>query len=167
MESLINKLKYSINTNNTTPNSLYFQMATIGLTNSAEVRTVVFRGLYLDSFIKVITNKNSNKIIELTKNKYCQICWYFPVTREQYRIDCSVEIIDSSSKDNLLIKERKDTYYQLSDKSKEEFNTKSLIDVEDKNKTEVPENVVLLLLLPEIMSIDIKKECNTKTYSKY
>jgi hypothetical protein len=84
---------------NRKPQSLWFQMATIGLDGLPKVRTLAFRG-FLDNFIPsnecfmvIAVDKRSRKVKELQKNDKAEICWYFAETREQLRITIEAFLI--------------------------------------------------------------------------
>ena len=63
----------------------WVQLATIGLDNSPRVRTVVFRG-WTDSYeMKILTDKRSQKFIELESNNNVEICWLFHESKCQFR----------------------------------------------------------------------------------
>ena len=147
-------LKQSIRRNKRFRENRYFQISTIGLDSSPANRTVVFRGFTKDSdSIKVITDSRSKKLEEIKVNALCEICWYFSVTREQFRIRAKAEIFDQPCSN-----ERHVTWSELSESAKEQFfwtapgrpiestvyESKPDLVVEDG----VPETFVLLELQP-------------------
>ena len=147
-------LKRSIRRNKRFRENRYFQLATIGLDGSPANRTVVFRG-FTESFgsIKVITDYRSQKLEEIRSNPSCEICWYFSVTRDQFRIRAEATIVDQSESE-----ERLSTWRELSDSAKEQFSwpapgqpIESFVNESQQElvvEHGVPETFVLLCLQP-------------------
>jgi hypothetical protein len=79
---------------NSLPEHKYIQIATVS-DGSPRCRTVVFRG-FQETNLLIFTDKNSEKIKELVMNPKAEICWYFPISREQYRIRGQVSISNDS-----------------------------------------------------------------------
>lgn len=94
------------------------QLATV-FNGQARCRTVVFRGFLTENEILIFTDRNSNKIQELTLNASAEICWYFPISREQYRIRGQISISDDSE----LIKK---SWKSLSENAKKGFAQENL-----------------------------------------
>lgn len=122
----------SIVYNSTLPFALYFQLATINGTMPA-VRTVVYRGFF-GEMIKVTTNLHTAKVEQIKLNPYIETCWYFPLSREQYRIKHNTLIIGDTGlinkdaykgdlKDEDFLNERQSTWDKMSPESKKEFLT--------------------------------------------
>ena len=110
-------LKKSIRKNKRLRENRYFQLATFSKYGFPANRTVVFRGFAKDSHsIKVITDSRSKKLEEIKSNTSCEICWYFNITREQFRIRTQGRISDQSCSD-----ERLGTWSELSGSAKEQF----------------------------------------------
>jgi pyridoxamine 5'-phosphate oxidase len=83
--------------------SKYFQLATVSAQGMPSVRTVVYRGMSADNII-MVTDNRSEKMQHLRAQPHAEIAWYFPLTREQFRIfgrvvtiDCSAEEADAES----------------------------------------------------------------------
>ena len=68
----------------------YLQLATLGLDGRARNRSVVFRGFGPASEVLILTDARSTKIAELAREPQAEICWYLPVTREQFRLEVTV-----------------------------------------------------------------------------
>ena len=110
-------LKRAIRKNKRLRENRYFQLATISKDAFPANRTVVFRGFsVLSNSIKVITDSRSKKLEEIKSNPACEICWYFSISREQFRIKGEAKIVDQSDSD-----ERLKTWSELSDAAKEQF----------------------------------------------
>ncbi len=110
-------LKKAIRKNKRLRENRYFQLATISKNALPANRTVVFRGFTETSnSIKVITDSRSQKLEEIKSNPSFEICWYFSITREQFRIRGEAEIIGPSDSE-----ERFSTWTELSDSAREQF----------------------------------------------
>jgi pyridoxamine 5'-phosphate oxidase len=73
----------------------YFQLATVRADGRPANRTVVFRGFLAESNqIAMITDRRSQKISQIEQNTEAEICWYFPKTREQFRLGGALYIVD-------------------------------------------------------------------------
>jgi pyridoxamine 5'-phosphate oxidase len=74
----------------------YFQLATIRTDGRPANRTVVFRGFLPESNqIAIITDCRSQKISQIEQNAEAEICWYFPKTREQFRLGGTLYVVDA------------------------------------------------------------------------
>ena len=110
-------LKHSIRKNKRAKENRYFQLATLSQDGSPSNRTVVFRGFVDGSdSIKAITDTRSNKFTEIESNALCEVCWYFGITREQFRIKAAAAIDHQSSS-----KERLNIWSELSASAREQF----------------------------------------------
>ena len=90
-------LKRAIRKNKRLRENRYFQLATISKDALPANRTVVFRGFtVLSNSIKVITDSRSKKLEEIKSNPSFEICWYFSITREQFRIRGEDKIVKQS-----------------------------------------------------------------------
>jgi PPOX class probable FMN-dependent enzyme len=72
-------------------------LATVRANGRPANRTVVFRGfLENTNQLKFITDTRSQKAAEIQQQSWGEICWYFPNTREQFRITGSLILITDS-----------------------------------------------------------------------
>lgn len=132
--------------NKSLTHSNYFQLSSVNIKDSSlfpSVRTVSFKGFFND-MLKITTDISSTKIKEITDNCLTQICWYFPITREQYRINCIAYLISSKGiinqnsiikyEDNLdelqhnedeYLEAREDMWNNMSESAKSMFNHKN------------------------------------------
>jgi hypothetical protein len=53
-------------------------------------------------------------VVELSTNAYVEICWYFPSSREQYRLAGTVEIVTESHTDEQLLEARQQAWTKMS-----------------------------------------------------
>ena len=112
-------LSRALHRNRSLANARYFQLATINLQGKPTNRTVVFRGFFNGSNqLQIITDSRSEKINHIKNNSASEICWYFPKTREQFRITGNLTIIDETH-DNQT--PRSTVWQNLSDSAKQQF----------------------------------------------
>ena len=96
-------LKKAIRKNKRLRENRYFQLATISKDALPANRTVVFRGFTETSnSIKIITDSRSKKLEEIKSNPAWEICWYFSISREQFRIRGDAKIVDQSDSDERI-----------------------------------------------------------------
>jgi pyridoxamine 5'-phosphate oxidase len=88
-------LARALHRNRSLPNARYLQLATIDLQGYPANRTVVFRG-WQDPYseLQFVTDVRSAKIAQILQKPQAEVCWYFPKTREQFRIRGCLELID-------------------------------------------------------------------------
>ncbi|MEM9245128.1 MAG: pyridoxamine 5'-phosphate oxidase family protein, partial [Cyanobacteria bacterium P01_F01_bin.153] len=104
----------------------YFQLATVRADGSPANRTVVFRGFSdrpdrLNS-LKIITDHRSEKIAQFAGDQRAEACWYFPKTREQFRLLGTIATVtDQDAPDGAAARERVTTWQNLSDGARLQF----------------------------------------------
>ena len=103
----------------------YGQLATVRADGRPANRTVVFRG-FLDqpdglgwNGLKFICDRRSAKVTELGANPWVEFCWYFPKTREQFRLAGKMAIALDEQGD--LGPVRQKTWEAISDNAKLSF----------------------------------------------
>ncbi|MBW4609517.1 MAG: pyridoxamine 5'-phosphate oxidase family protein [Hassallia sp. WJT32-NPBG1] len=100
----------------------YLQLATLRANNRPANRTVVFRGFLEGSnHLKFITDARSEKADQIQQQPWAEICWYFPNTREQFRIAGSLTLVGCDNCDSTLDKARISTWQELSDAARLQF----------------------------------------------
>lgn len=117
-----NLLDKSLVANQKLPYAKFFQLATVRRDGKPANRTVVFRGFFngTDDLIFHCDNR-SRKVDELAGNPHAEVAWYFPESREQYRIAGTVEIIGDSNPDPQLAKVRQEMWGQQSDGARAQY----------------------------------------------
>ncbi|WP_103125485.1 Npun_F5749 family FMN-dependent PPOX-type flavoprotein [Nostoc cycadae] len=99
----------------------YLQLATIRADHRPANRTVVFRDYLQDTNqLKFITDTRSDKIDQIKNQPWAEACWYFPNTREQFRIAGRLTLVDSHD-DSGLQSARLATWQALSDAARLQF----------------------------------------------
>jgi pyridoxamine 5'-phosphate oxidase len=97
----------------------YLQLATVRLDGRPANRTVVFRGFRPDGDrLVLISDDRSQKQAELRGQPWAELCWYFPKSREQFRILGQVEVVDRLSADQSA---RTQVWQGLSDNARSQF----------------------------------------------
>jgi len=93
-------LDLALHRNGRSPQSRFVQLATVRPDGRPAVRTVVFRGFLGESgSIVVTTDARSAKCDEIRRRPDVELCWYFPETREQFRLSGVAELVDESTAD--------------------------------------------------------------------
>jgi len=102
--------------------SRYLQLATVTPEGKPANRTIVFRG-FLDNTnqLKFITDSRSQKVEEIEKTPWGEICWYFPKTREQFRLTGKLIIVQANHPHPKIDQARKNTWQEISDNARQQF----------------------------------------------
>jgi pyridoxamine 5'-phosphate oxidase len=106
------------------PNARYLQLATVDQDLRPRNRSLVFRGwLEPESQIKLVTDIRSAKAKNLRADTspWAEACWYFPKTREQFRLSGSLELITNESSNASHCKARQEAWQQMSDSGRIQF----------------------------------------------
>lgn len=111
------------------PNTVKFvQLASVDARLGAQVRTVVFRGFdpsstYQYQRLWVASDANSAKISQFSEDDRTQLVWYFPDTREQFRLSGQVTVVDAESPEQ---RARHTLWAWLSPSARESFFTTAM-----------------------------------------
>lgn len=162
------------------PTINYTSLATIGQNGKPKNRTLVFRG-FEKKALKFTTDLRSEKIVEIKCNPAAELCWYFPETREQFRISGTIQILDASSDiaKHSFIEDLSDSARatfswpepavgQLAQALEADFPTSVYPRGIPKNEQNSPafalalSNFALLLLVPEVVD-HVQLMCNKRT----
>lgn len=115
-------LSRALHRNRSLPYARYLQLATVREDGRPANRTVVFRGFVDDTNqLKFVTDSRSDKATELKYRTDCEACWYFPNTREQFRIAGSLVLIAQDCIDSSLQTARQQAWQELSDAARLQF----------------------------------------------
>lgn len=173
-------LAASLHRNRSLIYSRYLQLATIRPDGTPANRTIVFRGfLENTNSLKFVTDSRTQKTQQINHNAAAEACWYFPKTREQYRISGKLILITANYHDLTLQKARQIAWQDLSETARKQFTwpepgqpksentpafTPSLPDI-----NEPLLNFCLLLLEPETIDyLELKGEPqNRMIYTKH
>jgi pyridoxamine 5'-phosphate oxidase len=108
----------ALHRNRSLPYARYVQLATIDRTNRPRNRTVVFRGWREpESQLQFAIDLRSAKAQDLRTDlaNWAEVCWYFPKTREQFRISGELLLVTAESPLERDYKARQSAWQQLSD----------------------------------------------------
>lgn len=100
----------------------YAQLATVRADGRPANRTVVFRG-FIESTnrLRFIADARSEKIPQILEQPWGELCWYFPNTREQFRLFGSLILVQADCSDLALAKARQAQWQELSDAARSQF----------------------------------------------
>lgn len=100
----------------------YLQLATVRPDGRPANRTVVFRGFLEDSDrLQFVTDARSEKAEQIDRQPWGEVCWYFPKTREQFRISGKLILVTDNDLDPDLQAARKTSWQELSDAARLQF----------------------------------------------
>ena len=101
----------------------YLQLATVRSDGRPANRTVVFRGFRDDTDqLKFIADDRSEKVEQIDYSTWAEICWYFPNTREQFRLLGTLTLVKSDTPDADLQQARQAMWQDLSDSARVQFD---------------------------------------------
>ncbi|MGB3208160.1 MAG: Npun_F5749 family FMN-dependent PPOX-type flavoprotein [Crinalium sp.] len=104
------------------PYARYLQLATVRTDGRPANRTVVFRGfLENTNQLKFITDSRSEKVEQIQHLSWGEACWYFPETREQFRISGQLIVVGDNYSDAKLVRSRSASWQELSDAARLQF----------------------------------------------
>ncbi|AMV39301.1 Npun_F5749 family FMN-dependent PPOX-type flavoprotein [Planctomyces sp. SH-PL62] len=115
-------LDLSLHRNRNHPEVRLVQLATVRPDGRPAIRTVVFRG-FLDDAHRLVftTDVRSAKRAEIAGNPHAAVCWYFPETREQFRIAGVASLVDATTSDANLREARDDLWAAQSEATRLSF----------------------------------------------
>jgi PPOX class probable FMN-dependent enzyme len=115
-------LAHALHRNRSLVYARYLQLATVKANGHPANRTVVFRGFLADTNqLKFITDSRSDKIKEIQQQPWAEVCWYFPKTREQFRITGKLTVVASDESHPHLQVARIAMWEELSDAARLQF----------------------------------------------
>lgn len=102
--------------------SRYLQLATVRPDGRPANRTVVFRGFWNDTNqLKFAIDSRSQKTEQIPLQNWAEVCWYFPKTREQFRILGQLTLVTDQSDNVSLSQAREQLWRDLSDAARVQF----------------------------------------------
>jgi PPOX class probable FMN-dependent enzyme len=105
------------------PQSRFVQMATVRADGRPTNRTLTFRGFLNEMHhLTFAADARGHVTTELASTSWAAICWYFPVTREQFRIGGPVTLVGEAADDDDLARARIETWRTMSEASRRVFN---------------------------------------------
>lgn len=115
-------MQRSLTQNSNLPYAKYMQLATARADGRPAARTVVFRG-FLDGsdHLTFVTDRRSRKVSELADNPHVEVCWYFPTSREQFRLSGTAHIVALDHPHQQLLAARQQAWAAMSDAGRSQF----------------------------------------------
>jgi len=100
----------------------YIQLATIRGDGTPANRTVVFRG-FLEQPDRLLcsTDARSAKVGQLHLNSAVELCWYFPRSREQFRLRGTATLIEAGHPDAEMLVARDTVWLGLAGSTRVQF----------------------------------------------
>lgn len=150
-------LARALNQNRSLVYSRYLQLATVRSEGRPANRTVVFRGfLETGNQLKFVTDRRSEKVEQIRSQPWGEGCWYFPQTREQFRLLGKLRIVEEQEADEMLAMARRSQWQALSNAARVQFawahpgqpQGSQGFDVKSPDPLEPLPNFCLLLLEP-------------------
>lgn len=115
-------LSRALHRNRSRAYSRYLQLATVTPSGFPTNRTVVFRGFLSETnCLTFVTDSRSEKVHHLKANPATELCWYFPDTREQFRLSGQTQMIAAATPEQALGQIRQKTWEDLSENARQQF----------------------------------------------
>jgi pyridoxamine 5'-phosphate oxidase len=100
----------------------FLQLATVRADGRPANRTVVAAGLLGDTdCLTISTDTRSAKVGQLDVAPWAEACWYFPMTREQFRLGGRAIVVREGVGDEAAQQARRDAWRELSDPTRQSF----------------------------------------------
>ncbi|MEB3232873.1 MAG: Npun_F5749 family FMN-dependent PPOX-type flavoprotein [Leptolyngbyaceae bacterium] len=116
-------LSRALHRNRALPNARYGQLATVRPDGTPANRTIVFRGFVTDcDDLQFVTDRRSEKIQDLHHQAIAELCWYFPKTREQFRLRGPITVIGATTEAPSLQTIHHQLWQSLSDNARLQFS---------------------------------------------
>ncbi len=112
-------LDLALHRNRQSPLVRFVQLATIRESGRPAVRTLVFRGFLGETHkLTFATDGRSVKTVDLQHSPWVEACWYFHLTREQFRFSGTVSSVVAETADQTLQEARINVWRDMSDESR-------------------------------------------------
>lgn len=104
------------------PESRFVQLATTNLEARPTARTVVFRRFFEQTPSLIFcTDRRSDKVEELRGYSVAEACWYFPESRQQFRMGGNITLVEAEGENTEFADVRRLIWASLSDDSRRSF----------------------------------------------
>ena len=162
-------LSHALHRNRSLVYARYLQLATVRADGRPANRTVVFRGFLGDTNqLKFVTDSRSKKADQIDGKPWAEACWYFPKTREQFRLAGKLILVRDNNPATDLLQARQSAWQELSDAARVQFAwphpgapraNQDAFEPPNPNPTEPNANFCLLLLDPvEVDVLELRGE---------
>lgn len=133
-------LRQALKRNRREAYSRYFQLATVDAAGKPRARTVVYRGLDDDQQSPLFITDNRSAKMHNLHGQAVEVCWYFPISREQFRIAGQANVLSSDHQQHVAV------WQDLSNAARAQFfwpHPGELVDAIDQSHHEERESDVL------------------------
>lgn len=115
-------IAHALDRNSSLVYSRYLQLATVQPNGRPANRTLVFRNFLEDTNqLKFIIDSRSAKADQIQQQPWAEVCWYFPNTREQFRITGCLTLVSGDHSHQDLQPARISIWQELSDAARLQF----------------------------------------------
>lgn len=115
-------LSAALHRNRSLAYSRYVQLATVRPNGRPANRTIVFRGfLEQSNQLKFVTDRRSEKAEQIVTQSWGEVCWYFPKSREQFRLMGRLTLVGEDHNNEELMNARQHQWQDLSDAARTQF----------------------------------------------
>lgn len=167
-------LDRALDLNSSLASARYLQLATVRADNRPANRTLVFRGFLADTDeLKFTIDSRSQKPEQIEHQPWAEACWYFPSSREQFRLAGCLTLVTSDYADADLQQARQTTWRDISDATRLQFAwadpgkpraNAAAFDLPLPNPIEPLSNFCLLLLKPvQVDHLELRGEPQNRT----
>jgi PPOX class probable FMN-dependent enzyme len=112
-------LDLALHRNRQSPLSRFVQLGTVRENGRPAVRTMVFRGFLGETHQPIFaTDLRSTKAREIEHSPWVEACWYFPLTREQFRLGGTASLFGPDASHPLLRQTRLEVWREMSEPSR-------------------------------------------------
>lgn len=112
-------LDLALHRNRVSQQARLVQLATVREDGRPAVRTVVFRGFFEETHrLTFASDTRSTKVAQLELSPWSEACWYFPLTREQFRLTGVMHVAGEDCHDRLLSEARTGLWRELTEESR-------------------------------------------------
>jgi PPOX class probable FMN-dependent enzyme len=168
-------LARALHRNRSLPYARFVQLATVRQGGRPANRTVVFRGfLEPSNQLQFVTDSRSEKYGQIQTNSQSEICWYFPKSREQFRLSGALTLVGPQYPEQALVTARKHLWQNISDAARRQFvwpepgqprAGQTAFECPDPDPDLPTENFILLLLQPDTVDhLQLKGDPQQRDY---
>ncbi|MEH2071376.1 MAG: Npun_F5749 family FMN-dependent PPOX-type flavoprotein [Nostoc sp.] len=115
-------IAHALDANSSLAYARYLQLATVQANGRPANRTLVFRDFLEETNqLKFVIDSRSAKADQIQQQPWAEICWYFPNTREQFRIAGCLTLVGNDDSHEDLQPARISIWQELSDAARLQF----------------------------------------------
>ncbi|WP_138505555.1 Npun_F5749 family FMN-dependent PPOX-type flavoprotein [Nostoc sp. PA-18-2419] len=115
-------IAHALDQNRSLAYARYLQLATVQANGRPANRTLVFRDFLEETNqLKFAIDRRSAKTDQIQQQPWAEICWYFPNTREQFRITGCLTLVGNDNSHEDLQPARISIWQELSDAARLQF----------------------------------------------